>query len=92
MIIGFLASELVDVASLAIRGANSLYNYLFSVEQKEVEMNVKLIEQVQKLEDMCSKMAAQRLKDLKMYETQINGLRQQIMSRPTRSLPMKTDE
>ena len=44
MVIGFLVSEIVDIASLTARGVSAIYTFFFSVEKKSVETHIKLIQ------------------------------------------------
>jgi len=75
MVIGFLVSEIVDIASLAVRGASAVYTFFFSVEKKSVETHMKLMQQIEALEKMCADLSQQRIDDIKRYAEEINDLR-----------------
>lgn len=79
MLIGLLMSEVFDIASITLKGISALYGYVFSIEQEEMQTNKKLIKQVQDLEKMCSDISQQRLNDLKMYNEQIESLKEEIL-------------
>ena len=78
MVIGFIVSEIIDIAALTLRGAGALYKYIFAVEEQQVETNVKLIHQIQELEKMCSNLSQQRIDDIKMYTKEIEELNERL--------------
>lgn len=75
MVLGFLLSEAIEIACVTIKGAVSIVRYFFSTEQKEVNVNMKLIQQVQDLEKMCVDISEQRAKDIKQFEESIDELK-----------------
>lgn len=75
MVIGFLVSEIIDIASLTVKGASAIYRFFFSIEEESVETHMKLIKQIEALEKMCADLSQQRIEDMKRYTKQIDDLK-----------------
>ena len=84
MVIGFLVSEIVDIASLTVRGASAIYTFFFSVEKTTVETHMKLMQQIEALEKMCADLSQQRMDDMKRYTEEINDLRKMLRASQSR--------
>lgn len=84
MVIGFLVSEIVDIASLTARGVSAIYTFFFSVEKKSVETHIKLIQQIEALEKICADLSQQRIDDMKRYTEQIDDLKKMLLAHQSR--------